>query len=338
MRAFRLMGWKSEPEFAEVPDPRRAWARSWIAPSSFRRRQNETTVADVTERRSLDAPVVVGVDGSTEALLAVDVGATLAAERSRPLRIVHAFIWPELRVPLGPAPGAPSDSGLRADADRIVSAAVDRARDRLAGAAVTAQVVTGAATPVLLEEAETAALVVVGSRGLGGFSGLLVGSVAVQLAAHAACPVVVAKGQPDRAGDVVVGVDGSPKGEPAIGFAFEAASVSGARLTAVHAFQFPVHGEPGDMLPLVYDADQLAEEEAAVLGEAIAGWRERYPDVVVRSLVVRSRPTRALVSASEQARLLVVGTRGRGGFTGLLLGSVSHGVLHHAACPVAIVR
>jgi nucleotide-binding universal stress UspA family protein len=198
--------------------------------------------------------------------------------------------------------------------------------------------VTGAAAAVLLAETQTAAMVVLASRGLGGFSGMLVGSVAVQVSAHGQCPVVVVKGEWGRPGPVVVGVDGSPAGGRAVGFAFEFASFAGLPLTAVQAYRFPVTGEPGDMLPLVYDVDQLAEEEAAVLGEALAGWRERFPDVPVRSAVTRARPARALVDASEQAGIVVVGSRGRGGFTGLLLGSVSHAVLHHASCPVAIVR
>lgn len=284
------------------------------------------------------APVVVGVDGSAESLRAVELAGRFALERARPLRVVHAFIWPELHVPLGPAPGAPADAGLAGDADRIVAAALAHARATWPGLDVSGAVVTGAPAPVLLAEAETAALVVTGSRGLGGFTGLVVGSVAVQLAAHAVCPVVVARGEIDRDRDILVGVDGSPGGARALGFAFEEASVSRAAVTALHAYRYPVAGEPGDMLPLVYDVDQLVEEESAVLGEAVAGWRERYPDVVLRSLVIRGRPARALVHASERARLVVVGSRGLGGFTGLLMGSVSHAVLHHASCPVAVVR
>ncbi len=284
------------------------------------------------------APVVVGVDGSEEALRAVDLAARLANERQRALRVVHAFIWPEMHVPLGPAPGAPEDAGLAHDAERVVSAALVRARTAAPDLRVEGEVITGPAVPVLLAESRSAVMTVVGSRGLGGFTGLLVGSVAVALAAHSKRPVVVARGELDRPGDVLVGVDGSADSSAAIAFAFEEACAEGTGVIALLVFRFPASGEPGDMVPLVYSAEDLADEEAVVLAESVAGFRDRYPDVPLRSLIVRDRPGRALVHASERARLVVVGSRGRGGFTGLLLGSVSHAVLHHAGCPVAIVR
>jgi nucleotide-binding universal stress UspA family protein len=160
----------------------------------------------------------------------------------------------------------------------------------------------------------------------------------VQLAAHAECPVLVARGRADPAGDVLVGVDGSPAGEPAVGFAFDEAALRGTDLTALHAWTHPVRGEPGDLLPLVYDAADVEAEEERLLAEALAGWRDKYLDVTVRRQLVRGHTRQALIDATEQAQLVVVGSRGRGGFTGLLLGSVSQAVLHHAACPVAIVH
>ena len=111
-----------------------------------------------------------------------------------------------------------------------------------------------------------------------------------------------------------------------------------ADLVAVHAWLHPVSAGPGDMLPLVYDPDALADEERRLLGESLAGWAERYPNVVVHRELVRNRPGHALVERSAAAQLVVVGARGRGGFTGLLLGSVSQTLIHHAACPVAVVR
>lgn len=260
----------------------------------------------------------------------------MAAERHRPLRVVHAFVWPMLHVPLGPAPGAPDDAGLRRDAERIVADAVAHARSTGAvGVDVSGEVVTGAAAAVLLAEARDAALVVVGDRGLGGFSGLLLGSVAVQLAAHAPVPVVVIRGTEHPKGPVVVGVDGSGHSDLAVGYAFEEAAFRDTELRAVHAWTHPVASEPGDMLPLVYD---VTDEETRVLAEALAGWCDRYPEVKVTRTLVRGRARRALVEESTRAQLLVVGARGRGGFTELLLGSVSHAALHHARCPVAVVR
>jgi nucleotide-binding universal stress UspA family protein len=284
------------------------------------------------------APVLVGVDGSAGSLGAVGLAARLADERARPLRVVHVFTTPVTEIPLGDVPGRPAEGGATERADRILAEAVALAVGRYPDLDVKGEVIAGQAAPVLLDEAADAAVTVVGDRGRGGFTGLLTGSVAVRLAAHADRPVVIARGDLDRRGDVVVGVDGSPRGADAVGFAFEEAALSGVGLTLVHAYRFPVSGAAGDMLPLVYDAQALGEEEAAVLGEAVAGWRERYPEVPVRSLVVRDQPARALVHTAERARLVVVGSRGLGGFTGLRLGAVSHAVLHHASCPVAIVH
>jgi nucleotide-binding universal stress UspA family protein len=287
---------------------------------------------------TMSGPVVVGVDGSPSALRAVRLAAREAAYRHLPLRVVHAFIWPLLRVPLGPSPAGPPEGGLRHEAERIVEEAVRVARARGDGVAVSGEVCTGAAAAVLLEESRRASMVVLGHRGLGGFTGLLVGSIAVQVAAHAAGPVLVARGTASTHGPVVVGVDGSPTSDLAIDFAVAEAAFRGADLLAIHAWTHPVATGPGDMQPLVFDVDEVANEEARVLAEAIAGRRERYPDLKVEFQVLRGHAGHALVRASEDAQLVVVGARGRGGLTGLLLGSVSQALLHHAGCPVAVVR
>ncbi|HEX6497462.1 MAG TPA: universal stress protein [Micromonosporaceae bacterium] len=284
------------------------------------------------------APVVVGVDGSSSALRAVRAATREAGYRHRPLRVVHAFVWPYLNAPVGPAPGAPPGAGLRDEADRVVREAVRVAAEVDPAVPVSAEVVTGAPGPVMVGEAQRAALVVLGDRGLGGFTGLLVGSVAVHVAAHGTAPVLIVRGDEDGTGDVVVGVDDSAVSDHAIGFAFEEASWRHARLVAVHAWTRPVSVAPGDMLPVVYDPDEVADEERRVLAEALSGWRDKFPDVDVEERVVRGRPSAVLIGAAHPARLLVVGARGRGGFAGLLLGSVSQAVLHHADCPVAIVR
>ncbi|MFY1575714.1 universal stress protein [Verrucosispora sp. WMMD703] len=284
------------------------------------------------------APVVVGVDGSEIALHAVRAAAREAAYRHRPLRIVHAFIWPLMRVPLGPAPGAPADGGLRNQAERFLADAVAEAGKVAPEVAVTGEVVDGAASTVLLAEARDAALVVLGNRGLGGFAGLLLGSVAVQVSAHADGPVLVVRGESRADGPVVVGVDGSELSREAVRFAFEEAAWRGTDLVAVHAWLYPTPAGPGDILPLVYDLDAFRDEEERLLAEAVAGWSERYPEVPVRRRLVRGSPGRALVEESRTAQLVVVGARGRGALGGLLLGSVSHAVLHHAHSPLAIVR
>ncbi|BCJ57113.1 universal stress protein [Micromonospora endophytica] len=284
------------------------------------------------------APVVVGVDGSEIALHAVRAAAREAAFRHRPLRIVHAFIWPLMNVPLGPAPGAPGDGGLRNQAERCLAEAVAEAGKVAPEVPVTGAVIDGAATPVLLAEARDAALIVLGNRGLGGFAGLLLGSVAVQVSAHADCPVLVIRGESRADGPVVVGVDGSELSQQAVRFAFEEAAWRGSDLVAVHAWLYPTPAGPGDILPLVYDLDAFREAEERTLAEAVAGWSERYPEVTVRRRLVRGSPASALVEESRDAQLTVVGARGRGALKGLLLGSVSHTVLHHAHSPLAIVR
>jgi nucleotide-binding universal stress UspA family protein len=281
------------------------------------------------------APVVVGVDGSASALAAVDLAAAEADRRSRPLHVVHAFLWPYLHAPLGPSPLGPPDGGLRNDAARLVADAVARARVAAPGTPVHGEVITGDAAAVLRRC--PASLLVVGDRGLGGFTGLLVGSVAVKLAAHAACPVLVARGTADPTAPVLLGVDGSPANDPAVGFAFEEAALRGVPLLALHAWSHPVSTGPGDMQPLVYDDVEVSAEENRVLAEALAGWHNKYPDVIVHRELVHEGARTALIEATARAQLVVVGTRGRGGFAGLLLGSVSQAVLHHAACPVAVV-
>jgi nucleotide-binding universal stress UspA family protein len=283
------------------------------------------------------APVVVGVDGSACGLDAVDLAAREAVLRDRPLRLVYAFIWPYLGVPLGPSPGGPPEGGFLNEADRIIDTALARARSTAPAVQVTGATITGAAAPVLIEQSRTAALVVVGDRGLGGFTGLLVGSVAVQLVAHAACPVLVARGRTAPAGDVLVGVDGSPANGPAIGFAFEEAALRGCALVAVHAWAGPAATGPGDMLLLAHESREIEDRESRMLAAAVAGWRDKYPDVMVHRRLARARIRPTLIDATRRAQLAVVGTRGRGGFTGLLLGSVSQAMLHHADCPVAVV-
>jgi nucleotide-binding universal stress UspA family protein len=291
----------------------------------------------MSSRYRADGAVVVGVDGSPSSLAAVDLAAREATLRRRSLRIVHAFTWPYLHVPLGPEPEAPLEGGLRHQAERIVAEAVARVHTTAPDLAIDGEIVTGAAAAVLRECSRTATMIVVGDRGLGGFTGLLVGSIAVHLAAHTRCPIIVARAAGDPTGPVLLGVDGSPANDAAVGFAFEEAALRGVPLIALHAWTHPVSTEAGDMLPLVYDAADFRAEESRVLAEALAGWRDTYPDVTVHPTLVRGGARKALIEASGRAQLTVAGTRGRGGFAGLFLGSVSQATLHHAQSPVAVV-
>jgi nucleotide-binding universal stress UspA family protein len=289
------------------------------------------------EHSALHRPVVVGVDGSASSNTALDLATYEANLRRRPLCLVHAFIWPYLHVPLGPSPYGPTEGGLRHQAERILADAYTRAHAAAPDLDIHAELITGEASAVLLHSSHTAELIVIGDRGLGGFTGLLIGSVAVQLAAHANCPVLIARAVTDPAAPVLLGADGSPANDPAVGFAFEEASRRAVPLIALHAWTHPVSTGPGDMMPLVYDRTQMETEETRLLAEALAGWHDKYPDLTVRRELVHDGARTALIEATTRAQLVVVGTRGRGGFTGLLLGSVSQAVLHHAHCPVAIV-
>lgn len=283
-----------------------------------------------------DGPVVVGVDGSPAGGAAIDWAARFAAERNLPLRLIYVFPFPSLAASVAPE-SLPNEAELRPGFERMISEAADRARRSAGGElVVTGTVIEGVPAEALIDESQHAGLVVLGSRGYGGFKGLLVGSVSIQVAAHAASPVVVV---PPRNGDgdgpVVVGVDGSELSESAVAFAFEAASFRNAELVAVSAWQVPAGL---DLVPMQVDVDQFGNDQDRALAESLAGYQERYPDVRVRRQVTLGSSAQVLLEAAGDAQLIVVGSRGRGGFKGLLLGSVSQSVLHNANCPVAIIK
>ncbi|MFJ8145958.1 universal stress protein [Streptomyces sp. NPDC096048] len=275
-------------------------------------------------------PVIAGVDGSASSLEAVEVAAREAHLRGASLRIVHAFGHQS------------AGHGLEPMTQGVLARAEERARAIAPGVAVTRSVVAGEAVQVLEIESRSASLAVVGSRGLSGFSGLLLGSTAVHLAGHGQCPLMVMRGRPDPAGPVVLAVDGSEAGAGAVEFAFTEAALRKAPLVAVHVWNTwseRAYEGPGDPLnAAVVDAEHLREAEQHLLDESVAAWQEKFPEVVVERSLVRSRIRPALIDASGGAQLVVVGARGRGGFTGLLLGSVSQALLHHAHCPVTVVR
>jgi nucleotide-binding universal stress UspA family protein len=283
--------------------------------------------------------VLVGVDGSDSARAAVRWGAREAERRGIPLRLVQACELPRGRHLGDPGLGVDFHQVLVRDAREELAGSAAAAAEAAPGVEVEQQVVVGYPIPVLESESRRAQVLVLGHRGLGGVGGLLLGSVAVALAAHGACPVVVVRG-PDpapaqpSARPVAVGVDGSPTSEAALAFAYEAAAARGVPLVAVHTWWEMVLNPTAASL---VDWDAVESREREVLAERLAGWGEKYPDVRVHRLVARMRAARALVEQSERAQLVVVGSRGRGGLGGLLLGSVSHALLHHASCPVAVV-
>lgn len=287
-------------------------------------------------------PIVVGYDGSPVSDLAVDWAVRAAADRGVALRVVLAWNMPPINYSgLGVADEAGIMSELRGESDALAAKVVARARELAPDLDVTAEIVVSPPAAALVEKSHTAAMVVVGSRGRGGFQELLLGSVSRQVAAHADCPVVVVRHPVDEgAREVVVGVDGSKPALKALDFAYDYASRSGLRLRVVHTWEVPpigaITGVPTFSPPeLLQD---IKGNEMRVTAEALAGHSDRYPDVTVVQDVVRGTPVQTLADMSDRSALVVVGSRGRGGFLGLLLGSVSHGVLHHAHCPVAVVH
>lgn len=199
-----------------------------------------------------------------------------------------------------------------------------------------AEVRFSAPVPTLAEASKKAEMVVVGDRGAGRVERALLGSVARGLLHHAHGPVAVihaAGGQLPDAGPVVVGVDGSPASEEAVKLAFDEASRRGAELVAVHAWYDLA--APPSIAQHWLDRVESAEE---VLAERLAGWRDQYPDVTVRRRVVCDQPAKAMLEEARGAQLVIVGSHGRGGFKGMLLGSVSSEIAQSATVPVIVVR
>jgi nucleotide-binding universal stress UspA family protein len=282
-------------------------------------------------------PVVVGVDGSESSLQAAVYAGHLAARRALPLLVVHVSPWRTEEDAL-PATSFEVRQKYQESAQVLVEAAADEVRRTTGIAAITARVVDDFPVDGLLALTGEAALLVLGRRGLGGFPGLLLGSTAGAVVQHADCPVLVLpEGPPETESrrPVVVGVRGSAGDDEVLAFAFAEAEDRGAALTAVHAWYDPsVEAAVGHFGPLV-DWSRVEENQRQLLAGELAGWRAKHPAVEVGVTVVRGRPAGALLAATEDAQLLVVGHRHRR----LLarLGSTTHGVLHRATCPVAVV-
>jgi nucleotide-binding universal stress UspA family protein len=280
--------------------------------------------------------IVVGVDGSPSSDLALDWAVEECTRRKLPLHIIHAFSYgyPMTNTGLGYAVG-----GLRERADSIRGDAIARARRKSPTLAISWSDPGHGPAPALVGASESAATVVVGARGMSAARGLVLGSVSVQVASHASCPVVVVHDTPAPAeAPVVVGVDGSALSTNAIAYAYAQASSRGVGLTVVHGWWLEYVEGTSDSATWTVNWQKFAAEEQALVAESLAGWKETYPEVEVRRHSVRGLPVETLVRQSESACLVVVGTRGRGGFSGLLLGSVSQGVMHRAHCPVAVVH
>ncbi|AFM16498.1 universal stress protein UspA-like protein [Mycolicibacterium chubuense NBB4] len=284
--------------------------------------------------------IIVGVDGSAASKVAVDWAARDAAMRRVPLTLVHvlpgAVMQSWIQAPL-PAEYFEDEKKageqILADAMAVVKAAT--ADGELF--CINQKVVSGPPIPTLADLTKDADMIVVGSRGLSKWGRRLLGSVSAGLVTHANCPVAVIHDEdpliphPSKAA-VVVGIDGSPASEHATAIAFDEASRRGVELVAVHTWS-----DAGYELPEAAWVEVQPEEDM-LLAERLAGWCERYPDVTVRRVVRRDQPARRLLEEAEKAQLLVVGSHGRGGFAGMLLGSVGSEVAQSARKPVIVAR
>ncbi|MBQ1073555.1 universal stress protein [Micromonospora sp. C31] len=283
--------------------------------------------------------ILVGYDGSADASAALEWALEEAGRSGRPVRLAYVFEWLTVAGWIGPgiAPGIWPDETARRQVEELVRKAAADASAAHPELTVTGEVFDGPPALVLQERSAQADLLVLGTRGHGGFGGLLVGSTAVAVAAHAHCPVVVVRGEAaagGRTGHVAVGVDGSECSLLALGFAFEQAAARRVPLHVVRAWHPPTGQRP----PSGPEAREAAAADRAELDEPLARWGATFPDVPVTVEVAEGRPASLLVDGSRNACLVVVGTRGRGGLTGMLLGSVSQQLVQHAHCPVAVVR
>ncbi len=278
---------------------------------------------------TITAPrIIAAVDGSPSSLHAALWAAAEAAERRQPIRLVHAVDTNSLAYGAWLAPGRAYFDLLRSDGEHILADSRAEVLGRYPDLDVTVAVRMSGPAAALVEESDGALLLVVGARGTGGSTEIRVGSSVVAVAEHAHCPVAVIRGNhadetPPIDGPVVVGVDGSPLSDAAVAAAFDEASWRRADLVAVHAWT-----EPFSYSRAMHTGwDEATADDKEVLAERLAGWQEKYPDVTVRRVVDRNTPARSLLENAVPAQLLVVGSRGHGGFTGLLLGSTSQALI-----------
>lgn len=289
-------------------------------------------------------PILVGVDGSSGALAAVRWAAHDAALRNVPLTLVHVVNSP-MGLSQVPAPATLrqwQDKRAREVIESAITVAKQSAGER-GLAQMDSKVFYSTTVPTLVKLSKEAEMVVVGYQGHGGvLIRSFLGSVSSGLVYHAHCPVAVIHDEEPAGTDaarapVLVGIDGSSASEAATAIAFDEASRRGVGLVALHAWTDLRISDFKEVFPNV-NWDAALSQEEATLAERLAGWQERYPDVEVHRSIEIGEPARPLIEASKQAQLLVVGSHGRGGFAGMLLGSVGAAVVDRARIPVIVAR
>jgi nucleotide-binding universal stress UspA family protein len=271
-------------------------------------------------------PVIAGADGSQESLRAVEWAAREAVLRATSLRIVAVPGLPPRMAATQATPGTVSDV-VEKSTSQALAAAAEQAAAQQPGLAIDTELIAGAPTEVLVRAGQDASMLVLGSRGDGGFSALVLGSVSRYVATHAPVPVVVVR-EETRSGppEIVVGVRDPAQSAAALGFGFEEAALRQAGLLAVHAWSSAVPGRT-----------EAPAEETSRLESAVAAWREKFPEVEARWEVAHAHPGRALADSSARAELVVLGRHALGGPHTLGVRSVTHAVLGHAHGPVVSV-
>ncbi|MFF8864750.1 universal stress protein [Streptomyces sp. NPDC015139] len=286
----------------------------------------------------MDLPIVVGIDGSEASLRAVDWAADEAALRGAPLRLVYASFWDRYEgALLAQELNKPVEEVMAQD---VIGPARNRAHCRTPDVEVTTEVLPEEPARGLVRESRTALAMVLGCRGRSGIAQTLLGSVSLTVAGHAHCPVIVIRGShdnqaPGARGHIALGVGEKPAGTASVRFATDEAMLRQVPLEVVRAWRRPARATTGIPILPGGEPEYLDERQAVqALEEAL---RDAPADLEVQRRIVEGHPRDSLISASHEADLLVVGTRRRHGHVGLQLGRVAHGVLHHAACPVAVV-
>jgi nucleotide-binding universal stress UspA family protein len=286
-------------------------------------------------------PIVVGVDASGDSGAALRWAAAEARSRRASLVVVHAY-WVPLAYPRDDFSVGRIDPELHGRVQASLDGLLDAEAEALDDVHVIPRLHPGRAADALLAQAASAELLVLGRRGVGGFEGLLLGSTAGHCARHAACPVVVLpSGGPDVPGRVVVGIDGSVEAEQALHWALDLAARHAAKVEALAVYEPYRANMPfgGEFMQIASpDSERRLRQSADhAVRQALARARVNG-DVEVQHSIEAGNPAKVLIDRSREADLVVVGSRGLGGFSGLLLGSVGRQLLHHAACPVAVIR
>ena len=288
--------------------------------------------------------VVVAVDGSAASDNAVRWAANTAVKRDVPLRLASSYTMPQFLYAEGMVPPQELYDDLQRETLRKIEDAREIALSMGPDLKIGHVVAEGSPIDMLLDMSREYGMIVMGSRGLGGLSGMVLGSVSGAVVSHASCPVVVVRddnnvSEDTKYGPVVVGVDGSEVSRRATEVAFEEAQARGCELIAVHTWidsqmQAPVAGFS------ISDErwEAVEQEKSEFLENYLHEFAQAYPDVQVRKIITQDRPVRALTEAAEGAQLLITGSHGRGGFKGMLLGSTSRALLQSAPCPMMVVR